>query len=411
MLTSAQNVAPKPAALPPAVQNAQPATPAGVPSFAQFLNDQSATPPTPPADADASQQDDAPEPPAATPRRPALAARPASNTPNRAGDKAPRADVRTPTDPADAKLKAAKAVAEEDDSAETPELKEFTQLIGMTQPNATALPAPTTGKLDAALTAGTATPSEEVGVGRAAPRLSAPDASRTEPRDATTAKADDARAEAPDTAPVKSAALRTDKSIPHAGSEQPTPVTTPHASVDTPAATATVPSFAAAFAQAQAPTAATADALKPTFTANLHAPLHSPAFSPELGTRVSLMAVNGVQHAELQLNPAEMGPVNVQIVVDGGQAQVSFHAVQAETRQALEQSLPDLAAALQGQGLTLSGGGVFQQAPRDADHESTAADIDGTDRSSRRGGERIGATTGTASAPIRRSVGLLDTFA
>ena len=106
-----------------------------------------------------------------------------------------------------------------------------------------------------------------------------------------------------------------------------------------------------------------------------------------------------------------MGPVSVQIVVDGGQAQVSFHAAQAETRLALEQSLPDLAAALQGQGLTLSGGGVFQQAPRDADHDSQQSSDPGMARTSRGGSARVGNSASTIAAPVRRSVGLLDTFA
>jgi flagellar hook-length control protein FliK len=121
--------------------------------------------------------------------------------------------------------------------------------------------------------------------------------------------------------------------------------------------------------------------------------------------------VDGVQLAELQLNPADMGPVAVQIVVDGSQAQVSFHAVQAETRQALEQSLPDLAAALQSQGLTLSGGGVFQQAQRDADHGESDSGSGNTARSPRGGSDRMGATASAGAAPVRRSVGLLDTFA
>ena len=106
-----------------------------------------------------------------------------------------------------------------------------------------------------------------------------------------------------------------------------------------------------------------------------------------------------------------MGPVSVQIVIDGSQAQVSFQALQAETRQALEQSLPDLAAALQGQGLTLSGGGVFQQAPRDADQGREAAQTEGAARDSRAGNERVGGGASRATAPSRRMVGLLDAFA
>jgi flagellar hook-length control protein FliK len=116
-----------------------------------------------------------------------------------------------------------------------------------------------------------------------------------------------------------------------------------------------------------------------------------------------------VQRAELQLNPAEMGPVTVQIVLDGNQAQVSFQAQQAETRQALEQSLPELAAALQGQGLTLSGGGVFQQAPRD-DHPADGSQA--RPNAQGQAGEAAGRVTDvTAAMPQRQTVGLLDAFA
>ncbi|MEJ5999954.1 flagellar hook-length control protein FliK [Paucibacter soli] len=89
--------------------------------------------------------------------------------------------------------------------------------------------------------------------------------------------------------------------------------------------------------------------------------LHGPGFAPEMGAQLSLLAREGVQSAQLLLNPAEMGPVAVQIVLDGQQAQISFHSDLAETRAVLERSLPDLAAALRENGLTLSGGGVFQQ--------------------------------------------------
>ena len=69
----------------------------------------------------------------------------------------------------------------------------------------------------------------------------------------------------------------------------------------------------------------------------------------------------GVHHARLELNPAEMGPLTVQIQIDGDRAQVHLAAENAHTRQALEQSMPQLAGGLREAGLTLSGGGVFEQ--------------------------------------------------
>ena len=98
--------------------------------------------------------------------------------------------------------------------------------------------------------------------------------------------------------------------------------------------------------------------------ARIAVPLHSPVFAPALGAQVSLFAQDGVQTARLMLNPAEMGPVWVQIVLDGNAARVDFQADRAATRDVIEASLPALASALQDAGLTLSGGGVSQQPPR-----------------------------------------------
>lgn len=112
-----------------------------------------------------------------------------------------------------------------------------------------------------------------------------------------------------------------------------------------------------------APAAATtttleaADALLPT--AMLPAAIDSPAFAPTLATQLRWWASDGVQQAQLLLNPPEMGPVAVKIVVlDGREARIDFSADLAATRGAIEAALPVLAAALDEGGLKLSGGGV-----------------------------------------------------
>ena len=74
------------------------------------------------------------------------------------------------------------------------------------------------------------------------------------------------------------------------------------------------------------------------------------------------MVRDGIEHAQLKLNPAEMGPIEVRISLDGTQAQVDFSAAHAATRQALQDAVPALAGALRENGLTLTGGGVFEQA-------------------------------------------------
>jgi flagellar hook-length control protein FliK len=92
-------------------------------------------------------------------------------------------------------------------------------------------------------------------------------------------------------------------------------------------------------------------------------PVTAPDFSASLAAQLTTLARDGIHEATLQLNPAEMGPIAVRIVLDGARAQVDFAAQHAQTREVIESGMPALAAALHGAGLTLSGGGVFEQRP------------------------------------------------
>lgn len=107
--------------------------------------------------------------------------------------------------------------------------------------------------------------------------------------------------------------------------------------------------------------------------AHVAAPVESPEFAHELAARVSVLARDGVQRAELRLHPVELGPVAVQIALDGTQARVDFGAEMLVTRSAIEASLPALAASLRDAGLTLSGGGVSQQMPGQAQRQDPPA--------------------------------------
>ncbi|MDO8419732.1 MAG: flagellar hook-length control protein FliK, partial [Rubrivivax sp.] len=102
-------------------------------------------------------------------------------------------------------------------------------------------------------------------------------------------------------------------------------------------------------------------AAAPVTEARLSAPPGSAEFATQLGSQLTTFVRDGVQHARLHLNPEDMGPVTVQIRIDGQSAQVHMAAEHGLTRLALEQSMPMLAGSLREAGLTLSGGGVFEQ--------------------------------------------------
>lgn len=171
-------------------------------------------------------------------------------------------------------------------------------------------------------------------------------------------------------------------------------------------------------AAAEAPIIATPAAAAPAAPAALAAPPTSvdvqlpmapdaAGFGEAFATQVSVLARDGVQQAELHLNPAETGPVSIQIVLEGTQARIEFGADALPTRQAIEQSLPELAAALREEGLTLSGGGVSEHArgrdPAAAEH----ADPAGT----RRGTAATPAAPTLHSVRMPRSAGGIDLYA
>jgi flagellar hook-length control protein FliK len=144
----------------------------------------------------------------------------------------------------------------------------------------------------------------------------------------------------------------------------------------------------------------------------LPVPVDSPEFAAAFGVQVSVFVREGVQHAELHLNPAETGPVSIAITLEGSQARVEFGADLAATRQAIENGLPALASALRDAGFTLAGGGVAQHSRSggngQADDEATGHGR--PDRRAVRGSESI-VGQAVRRATHRVAVGGIDLYA
>jgi flagellar hook-length control protein FliK len=136
----------------------------------------------------------------------------------------------------------------------------------------------------------------------------------------------------------------------------------------------------------------------------LTAPVGSGAWTEQLAARLTWMTQQGVQSASLQLSPRNLGPLQVSISVQHGQASVWFGAAQPETRQALARALPELRNLFANQGLSLTDSGVSRDAPRQA-------------RAGAGGAVTAGAETpGTHSelsgaVAALRGAGLIDTYA
>jgi len=166
-------------------------------------------------------------------------------------------------------------------------------------------------------------------------------------------------------------------------------------------------SFATGLADALAPKAGAHAA--GTAEVRVPAAVNSPEFAPALGLTLSTLAANGVQEARLQLHPAELGPISVQISVDGTGARIDFQADVAQTRQAIEDSLPSLAGALRDAGLTLTGGGVSQHS-RQPEQPASSGARGGTRGDSSAPDDDLAAIGSTLSRSVQRR-GLVDLLA
>jgi flagellar hook-length control protein FliK len=159
-------------------------------------------------------------------------------------------------------------------------------------------------------------------------------------------------------------------------------------------------------APAGTPTGVAPGADATTLTASLATPVDAADFAAAFGAQVTMFVREGVQHAELHLHPADMGPVSISITLDGTQARVDFGADVAATRQAIESGLPELASALSDAGFTLAGGGVAQHS------RSGSSDAGDTDSNRRGASPRARPVEAPTPRQARRiAVGGVDVYA
>ncbi|MCB1754139.1 MAG: flagellar hook-length control protein FliK [Gammaproteobacteria bacterium] len=70
--------------------------------------------------------------------------------------------------------------------------------------------------------------------------------------------------------------------------------------------------------------------------------LKQPGWDRSLGANIAFMLKEDINTASIKVKPAELGPMNIQLSVQSDQLNVSIAASQAQTREALEASLPRL---------------------------------------------------------------------
>lgn len=85
----------------------------------------------------------------------------------------------------------------------------------------------------------------------------------------------------------------------------------------------------------------------------LSPPVGSAEWGPALGHQMLRMSAGGQQVAELNLNPAGLGPLKITLSVGDNQAQAMFVSSHESVRKAVEAALPQLRSTLAEQGISL----------------------------------------------------------
>ncbi|GAA0756934.1 flagellar hook-length control protein FliK [Ideonella azotifigens] len=151
--------------------------------------------------------------------------------------------------------------------------------------------------------------------------------------------------------------------------------------------------------------------------AQLPTPPDSPLFPQALGVQLSTWMDEGVSHAKLELNPADLGPIEVRIAVHEGSTRIELNADVASTRSALSEALPQLAEQLGDVGLSLAGGSVSDQTSQGQRQGDSGAQQAGGGRAFGMGGRGNSgdeALDNATMSPARTAVnrrGLLDMYA
>ena len=161
------------------------------------------------------------------------------------------------------------------------------------------------------------------------------------------------------------------------------------------------------------PVAATAQATPASPTVSLNVPLNQAGWDKALGERIQWMAGQGMQRANIKLNPAHLGPMEVRIQVQNDQATVQFTSAHGVVREALEAALPRLRDMFDNAGVELADVDISGQSF--AEQQQAAADGQGdTDNGSQ---NALTAAGEDADIPLETPVysllesGRLDLFA
>ena len=110
-------------------------------------------------------------------------------------------------------------------------------------------------------------------------------------------------------------------------------------------------------------------------TASVDTPIQDQRWAQSFGDRIVWLAKNDQQSAQININPPQLGPVQINLKINGDQATMAFASPHAEVRQAIEDAMPRLREVLAGAGIDLGQTNVGAQlAQHDQRNQASSPD-------------------------------------
>lgn len=145
----------------------------------------------------------------------------------------------------------------------------------------------------------------------------------------------------------------------------------------------------------------------PVVSAQISVPLHQAGWDQAFAQRVVWLVKQDVQGAELHINPPQLGPMEMRVVLNNDQASVAFTAQHAAVREALEAAMPRLREMLSASGLNLADVNISQHSFAQQRQEPGYAPHTGFSRLDALDAE----DEPLSNAIVQRSLGLVDFYA
>ena len=116
------------------------------------------------------------------------------------------------------------------------------------------------------------------------------------------------------------------------------------------------------------------------YSTMIPANFNSSEWSDEMSQKIVWLTSRSIQSAEVHLNPADLGPIDVKISIQNDAASVTFNAQNASVRELLESNIVRLREMMEANGLDLSEVNV-DSGQQDQNYQSSQQDSNGGDSS------------------------------